>query len=810
MHTIKRLLSAALVLTLLVGLLIPVSAAAITAGQAQTVTVVNDETPVILQFVPTKSGYYHYYSYNSQGYDPYGYIMDTKLDILVQGDDADDSLDFSMTCYLTAGATYYLAATCYSGSAKYTIRIDSISSPTAIAFDETTYVGTLGDCLYPTIQFYPEGSAQETVTMTSSNPQILRIGEDGEFFLGTPGTATVTATTSSGLTATCTVTVQAPPVLYLDTSWTLDAVFGVQYFSFTAPTDGWYGIYSQGDEIDPQVEVFSAMLDGIAEDDETLPDHNFFAPVYLEAQELCYFSIRTANDSGTAQILLEKLKAPTSIHLPADTLKGYAGTGCFLKTTYAPQVSVPEALTWKSSNEAVVTVDDTGFVNFVKAGSAVITVTSETGKTDSINVTVLTAPTNVTAWGNCGPNLQWQLNSTGTLTVTGSGEMYDLYDHDSHWDSYAHLIKNVILPEGLTSIGYGAFMSCYNLEQITIPNNVRTIGNAAFSGCSALTQVTFPSNLESMGSYAFEYCYQLKEVRLPNSLKRIPMDAFLFCSALTSVTLPSQLISIGDNAFASTAIQSIQFPDTLKTLGYGAFAGTNLTQITLPQGLTEIRDYALIYCALTELTIPGSVTKLGSGFASGSNLSTIHFLGNAPAFDEYTFDALEITAYYPAGNKTWTNDMLQNYGGHITWIPEGNPGVTLSGTVNQKATLTLTLDGEVLSSISTETGHYTLEALQPGVYILTVTATNCVTRTYSVTITDQPMSLDLTIHLIGDIDGNGKVNIGDVAKLNSHIKGTSLLTEEYALECANVNGGKLNIGDTASLYSHIRGTKKLY
>ena len=65
-------------------------------------------------------------------------------------------------------------------------------------------------------------------------------------------------------------------------------------------------------------------------------------------------------------------------------------------------------------------------------------------------------------------------------------------------------------------------------------------------------------------------------------------------------------------------------------------------------------------------------------------------------------------------------------------------------------------------------------------------------------------------YLLGDVDGNGKVNIGDVAKVNAHVKGASLLTDPYWLECANVNGGKLNIGDSASLYAHIRGTKKLY
>ena len=63
--------------------------------------------------------------------------------------------------------------------------------------------------------------------------------------------------------------------------------------------------------------------------------------------------------------------------------------------------------------------------------------------------------------------------------------------------------------------------------------------------------------------------------------------------------------------------------------------------------------------------------------------------------------------------------------------------------------------------------------------------------------------------LLGDVDGNGKVNVGDVAKINSYIRtGTGL--EGYSLLCANVNGGSLNMGDTAALYAHIRGSKKLY
>jgi hypothetical protein len=315
--------------------------------------------------------------------------------------------------------------------------------------------------------------------------------------------------------------------------------------------------------------------------------------------------------------------------------------------------------------------------------------------------------------------------------------------------------------------------------------------------------------LETLGSLAFEYCDKLKEIRLPDSLKRIPHNSFFFCSSLSSVTLPGQLLSIGDNAFAYCPIQSIYLPDTLQTLGYGAFAGAGLTQITFPQKLTELRDYALVNCSLEELIIPASVTKVGCEFVSGNSIHTLHFLGNAPTFDKYAFDSLTATAYYPAGNKTWTEALLQNYGGSITWIPEGNPGITLSGTVNTNATLTLTLAEELVASIVAESESYHLEDLQPGVYTLTATATNHVTRTYTITVSDEPLTQEVTLHLIGDIDGNGKVNIGDVAKLNAHIKGTSLLTG-YGLDCANVNGGKLNMGDTASLYAHIRGTKPLY
>ena len=136
--------------------------------------------------------------------------------------------------------------------------------------------------------------------------------------------------------------------------------------------------------------------------------------------------------------------------------------------------------------------------------------------------------------------------------------------------------------------------------------------------------------------------------------------------------------------------------------------------------------------------------------------------------------------------------------------------ITSFGAADGAVTVRLKQGGVVVANVISTNGTYCLENVVPGDYILEISKVNHVTRTYSLTVTDTNVTLDVKIHLIGDIDGNGKVNTGDVAKLNAHLKGTNKLTDEYQILCANVNGGSLNMGDTAALYGHIKGTKKLY
>jgi len=212
------------------------------------------------------------------------------------------------------------------------------------------------------------------------------------------------------------------------------------------------------------------------------------------------------------------------------------------------------------------------------------------------------------------------------------------------------------------------------------------------------------------------------------------------------------------------------------------------------------------------------VTRIGYEAFYGCNLGQIRFQGSAPEIAQDAFTDVTTTAYYPAGDPTWTEAVRQNYGGDITWVaygPEGTTGTTLSGsfTTGAEGDVTLELvgaDASVRRVVSGKTGTYSFENVTAGTYTLRVSKANHVNREYTVTVGSNALTQDVKICLLGDVDGNGRINVGDISKLLSHIRGMALITDEYLLECANANGGKLNMGDISAIYAHIKGTKSLY
>ena len=145
-------------------------------------------------------------------------------------------------------------------------------------------------------------------------------------------------------------------------------------------------------------------------------------------------------------------------------------------------------------------------------------------------------------------------------------------------------LTNVVIGDGVTSIGPAAFYNCSSLTSITIPDSVTSIVGSAFYNCSSLTSITIPDSVTSIGEAAFRNCFNLTSITIPDSVTSIGDGAFYNCSSLTSIEIPDEVTSIGEYAFYNcNKLTSVTIPDSVTTIGKSAFSGcSSLEEITVP------------------------------------------------------------------------------------------------------------------------------------------------------------------------------------------------------------------------------------
>ena len=600
------------------------------------------------------------------------------------------------TAVITATAT---DGTGISASCTVTV-IDPDNIPVAsIALDKTSLELEALEIWQLTATVSPGNAANKQLRWTSSDENVATVDENGKVTALAKGTATITAaaTDESGVTASCSVTVTNTAHVVTDP----DQLESPHNYPLNC-TDFW--LYTA-----PGARALSVTFD---------------QRTYVE-DEFDFLFVYDGENNLIGQYTGGQL-AGVTLEIPGDTVKiqlqsDDVGTDWGFKATVEVMEHQPGSPVVENRVEATCETDGhyDNVVYCTVCGEELSRETVTIPATGHSYESVVTAPTcteqgytthTCTACGHsyvdsyvdahghhyedgfcvdCGEpepvetpvkiasgwsgTTQWTLMSDGTLTVYGTGNMKNYgYNGGQPWLNKGVDVTSVVIEEGVTAIGTGAFRNLTTLESVTLPEKGLTkIGEAAFYGCTSLKEIEIPETIYTVWLYTFKNCTALEKVKFPKSLIKVDQGAFENCTSLPYIYFPTNVEIIGSWSFKGCTglIEAdMTWTDATK-IREGAFKNCSaLTTIRLPVNIQTLGDSCFYGIGATSFTVPETVTSIEAWcFARAYSLTKITFKGNAPTIGQGAFNKITLTAYYPRNNTTWTSAVKQNYGGTVTW-----------------------------------------------------------------------------------------------------------------------------------------------
>ena len=230
------------------------------------------------------------------------------------------------------------------------------------------------------------------------------------------------------------------------------------------------------------------------------------------------------------------------------------------------------------------------------------------------------------------------------------------------------------IPNGVITIGTGAFFLCVDVTSVTMPASVTALDDSAFGDCSGLTSITLGAGVNQISTSAFGGCTQLTAINV-NSTNPVlsSINGVVFDKSQTtliqfppgfpgSYTTPGSVTSVAPYAAEDCALSTVTLTAGVTNIGELAFQGCgNLTNVTILSPVTSLGVFTFADCSkLATVIIHGGVSSFGvDAFVYASALTGLYFTGNAPTQpDPSTFTGdTSATVYYLAGTTGWSSSF---------------------------------------------------------------------------------------------------------------------------------------------------------
>ncbi|MCL2151873.1 MAG: S8 family serine peptidase [Oscillospiraceae bacterium] len=327
------------------------------------------------KFIPEDSGLYVVESGNTvDSTDPFGKLYNANKNLIYQNDDGADNKNFRISCSLTAGKEYYIAASCYgSGIGNYTFSITSPVLPESIKVEPTEAKIRVGETIRISSTILPYNTTENTVKWTSSNISVATVSQSGLVTAIGNGKTEITAKTVNGKESSCLVSVIGNS--NIDDSIeiyaggivdvTIENAGEFEYYYFTPNVSGFHIIESANPlgSTDPYGYLYDSNQFQIASDDDGTGNRNFRISIYLMAEQKYYIGA-TCYGAGTGDYkftITQPESPPTSITVsPTVMIIDLNEARQDITATVLPyNYQRGKEIIWESSNNGVATVDHT-------------------------------------------------------------------------------------------------------------------------------------------------------------------------------------------------------------------------------------------------------------------------------------------------------------------------------------------------------------------------------------------------------------------------------------------------------------------